>query len=344
MKRFYYLLAALVMITGVAVAAPKKDKKPKETVENTTEQLKIWTIGFYNLENLFDTINDPTINDEEYLPNGGYQWNTMKYTRKLENMSYAISRMPENLAVLGVAEIENRTVLEDLVAQQSLANRGLKIVHEDSPDLRGVDVGLLYNPKYFKYLRHESHHIKTSIEGFRTRDQLVVTGLIDGEEVSIVVVHWPSRRGGKSTARMDAAATTHDIIDSLFKANNNVKVIMMGDLNDDPTDESLFQGVGAKASKDETKDHEMYNPCVSLFNKGVGSLGYNDQWNLFDQILVSGNMLIRDNKDVSQLKYYKSEIFNRDFLKVQTEKTKDIHFAHILLACGQMVIPTTSQV
>lgn len=279
-------------------------------------------VGFYNLENLFDTIDNPLTIDEEYLPDGKLQWNTMRYESKLKNLAYAISQMPQELAVLGVAEVENAQVMEDLAKQSLLESRNLKVVHYESPDRRGVDVGLFYNEALFTPLRSESHRVKTDIPDFYTRDQLVVTGMMADEEISIVVVHWPSRRGGKSTARMDAASTTRAIIDSLYAANPYAKIIMMGDLNDDPVDKSLTEAVGAKSKMEETRPKEMFNPCYGLYKKGIGSLGYNDQWNLFDQILVSYDLLQKEKGIYDGLTYLTSRIFNRDFLRAQNGQYK----------------------
>ncbi|MCQ2349991.1 MAG: endonuclease/exonuclease/phosphatase family protein [Paludibacteraceae bacterium] len=281
-----------------------------------------YVVGFYNLENLFDTIDNPLTIDEEYLPDGKLQWNTMRYNAKVGNMAYAISQMPQELAVLGVAEVENKAVMEDVAKQPCLESRNLKVIHFDSPDRRGVDVGLFYNEALFTPLRSEVHRIKTEIPDFYTRDQLVVTGMMADEEISIVVVHWPSRRGGKNTARLDAAQTTRGIIDSLHRANPYAKVIVMGDLNDDPIDESLTKVIGAKSTMEKTRPGEMFNPCYGLYKKGIGSLGYNDQWNLFDQILVNYNLLPKEKNVYDGLTYYTSKIFNRDFLQAQNGQYK----------------------
>ena len=183
------------------------------------QQYKMGLVGFYNLENLYDTINDPHKNDEEFLPQGKNAWNTEKYLTKLHNMAYAISTIgtdkndkfysPDGIMVLGVSEIENRTVLEDLVAQPEIASRNYQIVHYDSPDRRGVDVALLYNPKYFKVTNHKSYRLVVPDQpNFISRDQLVVTGIFDDEEMSFIVMHWPSRYGGEKRSlpgRMAAA-------------------------------------------------------------------------------------------------------------------------------------------
>ncbi|MDR0829299.1 MAG: endonuclease/exonuclease/phosphatase family protein [Prevotellaceae bacterium] len=288
-----------------------------------SSQINQYVIGFYNLENLFDTINDPTKNDEEYLPNGAMHWNTMKYTNKLKNMAYAISKMPANLAILGVSEIENRAVLEDLVAQPSIKERHLQIVHYDGPDLRSVDVGLLYNPAVFKILHTSSHRIKTEIKNFITRDQLVVTGLLDGEEINVIVLHWPSKAGGEKRSiprRRDAALTTKFLVDSLFAVNPKAKTFVMGDLNDDPIEPSLMVHLQARGEKRNTHPQELYNPYYEIFKQGIGSLGYNDQWNLFDQIIVSYDLLPKNLDDFQTLKFMKAEVFNKDFLKQETGK------------------------
>ena len=206
---------------------------------------KIGLVGFYNIENLFDTIDDPIKNDEEFLPNGVNQWNTEKYLNKLHNMAYAISTIgtdytPDGVAVLGLSEIENRHVIEDMVAQPELADRNYQIVHYDSPDRRGVDVALIYNPKYLKVTGTKSY--TTVVPGepdFITRDQLLVSGLFDGEPMHFIVMHWPSRYGGEKRSmpgRVAAATLCRHIADSLLANDPNAKVIMMGDLNDYPQD------------------------------------------------------------------------------------------------------------
>ena len=159
-------------------------------------------VAFYNLENLFDTINNNGKYDKEFSPDGARQWNGEKYRMKLHNMAYAISQMrsritPIGPAIIGVSEIENRSVLDDLVAQPEIADMHLQVVHHDSPDRRGVDVGLLYNPRLFRVLSVSNTTLSIpSNPRFRTRDQMCVTGLLMGEKVSVIVNHWPSRLGG----------------------------------------------------------------------------------------------------------------------------------------------------
>ena len=284
--------------------------------------LNAYVIGFYNLDNLFDTIDDPIKNDAQFLPDGDYTWGTMKYTNKLQKMAYAISQMPKNLAILGVSEIENINVLEDLVKEPAISNRKLKPILIEGPDKRGIDVGLLYNTKLFKPTNITSTRIQSELENFFTRDQLCVSGILDGEEIHIIVNHWPSRSGGEERSkprRAEAARTTKHICDSLFAINPNAKIVVMGDLNDDPIDPSITKELGAKSKIEDTKIGELFNTTYAFYKQGIGTLAYKDQWNLFDQIIISQAWLNTDRKSLS---YWKTEIFNKDFLKQQDGRYK----------------------
>jgi hypothetical protein len=284
--------------------------------------LNAYVIGFYNLENLFDTIDDPIKNDVQFLPNGDYAWGTMKYTNKLQKMAYAISQMPKNLAILGVSEIENINVLEDLVKEPAISNRNLKPILVEGPDKRGIDVGLLYNSKLFSPTNVTSTRVESELENFFTRDQLCVSGILDGEEIHVIVVHWPSRSGGQQRSiprRAEAARTTKHICDSLFAINPDAKIVIMGDLNDDPIDPSVTKELGAKSKIEETKKSELFNTTYAFYKQGIGTLAYKDQWNLFDQVIISQAWL---NKNRKSLTYWKTEIFNKDFLKQQDGRYK----------------------
>lgn len=300
--------------------------------QNTTNsaskvKVQLSCVAFYNLENLFDTINNSQILGQEFTPTGPIKWNTQKYMSKLKNMSYAISQIgldysPSGVAIIGVSEIENRTVLEDLIKQPDLVKRGYEIVHYDSPDLRGVDVGLLYNPAQFIVTNSKSYRLHTSDTAFITRDQLMVSGYLMGEKVHVIVNHWPSRTGGELRSqpkRNAAAALTRSIADSLFKVDPKARIIIMGDLNDDPFNESCATILGAKKEIKDLKDGELYNTLWKTLDMGVGSLAYNDQWNLFDQIIISNELA---NGDRSKLKLWKAEVFNRSFLIQQEGRYK----------------------
>jgi hypothetical protein len=320
MKKILLSLSLLVIILWSCSG----EKKVKTTSANVKVQLSC--VAFYNLENLFDTINQDN-NDEEYLPDGAMKWNSMKYKAKLKNMSYAISQIgldysPTGVVLIGVSEIENRGVLEDLIKQPAIANRGYEIVHYDSPDKRGVDVGLLYNPKQFIVTNSKSYRLHTADSTFFTRDQLMVSGYLQGEKIHVIVNHWPSRSGGEDRSRPKrnaAAALTRSIADSLFRVDPHAKIIIMGDLNDDPFNESCATILGAKKNKEEVKPKELYNVFWKTLENGTGSLAYNDQWNLFDQIILSYDLV---NGNRNQLNIWKSEVFNRDFLTNQEGRYK----------------------
>lgn len=288
--------------------------------QEADKKYKICSVGFYNLENLFDTINDPETNDEEFLPEGKNHWTSERYHKKLDNMSYAISRIGDNLLpippmILGISEIENRSVVEDLVNHENLKKFNYQIVHHDSPDRRGVDVALIYNPKYFSVTNVNAHRLDYSTDtSFRTRDQLVVSGIFDGEPLHIIVCHWPSRRGGESRSRPlrnSASDLSRSIIDSIQAIDVNAKIILMGDLNDDPNDVSLLERVNAKGEIADVDSKSMFNPYYNMYKHGDGSLAYRDAWNNFDQIMVSPGLLGSDTKSLT---YKTAKIYNANFL------------------------------
>ena len=322
--KFYLMIASSVAISACAAKNNMADDKK---ASDSKLKLQVGCIAFYNQENLFDTINDPNINDEEFLPNGAMKWGTMKYNSKLENMSRTISLIgtdicPQGVALIGVSEIENRRVLEDLVKQPALAKRSMEIVHYDGPDRRGVDVALLYNPRYFQVTNSKSYRLHTEDPNFLTRDQLMVSGYLMGEKIHVIVNHWPSRLGGEEASRSKrnaAAALTKSIADSLFQLDPKAKIVIMGDLNDDPFNESCAKVLGAKKDIDEVKPGGFYNTLWKSLDKGVGSLAYNDQWNLFDQIIISDELA---HSDPSKLKLWKAEVFNKPFLTQQEGRYK----------------------
>ena len=282
---------------------------------------KIVSIGFYNLENLFDTVDDTLINDEEFLPKGARSWTPERYQEKLTNMAYVISQIglldvAAGLSVLGVSEIENRKVLEDLVIQPAIKNRNYQIVHYDSPDGRGVDVGLLYNPSHFTVLSSAPIPLINYSEGEiqKTRDVLYVTGLLDTDTIHILVNHWPSRSGGEARTapyRNSGAKLCRKIVDSLFVHNRESKILIMGDLNDDPTNESIKSHLRAVSDVKEIRKSGLFNPYEDFFRRGQGSNAYRDAWSLFDQIIVSRGFT---NKKSSGFNYFKANIFNKRFL------------------------------
>lgn len=310
------------------------------------KEYEVACVGFYNQENLFDTIVDPDTNkilQDDFTPEGVKNWNTEKYMEKLGNMSHAISRMglestPDGMAVLGVAEIENRAVLEDLISQNALKDRNYEIVHYESPDRRGIDVALLYQPKYFTVESSQTYTLK--IEGnddFFTRDQLLVTGDLLGERMHFIVCHWPSRRGGEkrsSPKREAAAELTMQIMDSIMKAEPGAKIIMMGDLNDDPVSKSIKKVMKPMSKTEDVMDGDLYNPMAIPYSKGIGTLGYNEAWNLFDQMILSSGLVDKD-KAYDDFGYYSVKIFNEPFLIAQEGQYKN--YPHRTYSYGQYI-------
>ena len=324
MKRFLLLpLMAIAMVFGASAQSSK-------TPDVAKRQFQVFGVAFYNLENLFDTINNNGKYDLEFSPQGARQWNGDKYRSKIANLARAITSFttpstPNGPAFIGVSEIENRSVLEDLVkaVDERLRSEGrkpwnLKVVHHDSPDRRGVEVGALYNERYFKFITVSNTPLVIPDKpDFRTRDQMCVTGRMGADTVSIIVNHWPSRLGGQaqsSPLREAAAATSKHIADSIWAIRPNEGVIVMGDLNDDPYDKSCAKVLGAAKKQNGVGPHGFFNPFWSLLDKGIGTLAYNSSWNLFDQIIVSGSLL-EDNSGAGHLHFYDAKVLNFDFLK-----------------------------
>ncbi len=311
------------------------------TVHSQEKKYKVHTIAFYNVENLFDTIKGSN-NDEEYTPQRG--WTSKKYHQKLNLLGRVIpeigtnDQQKESPTIIGVCEVENRRVLEDLVKNPQLAPKDYGIIHFDSPDRRGIDVGLLYQKKLFKptsyiniplYVYANNAPVSKKAEDEEktddvivvqnnsrvyTRDQLLVTGLLEGEEIHVIVNHWPSRYGGEkrsSPYREAAGRLNRKIMDSLFKINPDAKIITMGDLNDGAYNKSVKEGIGAKRKKSEVKPGGIYNPFEQMAKDGHATLFYRDSGDIFDQIMVS-EALIRP--DYSSLTYWKAGIYNKPYL------------------------------
>ena len=286
------------------------------------QQYKSAIVAFYNLENFYDTVNNPTINDEEFLPDGPKNYNTKIYWTKVEHLATVISQIgtdvnPDGPALLGVAEIENDTVLNDLIHHPLLKSRNYSFVHYDSRDIRGVDVALIYNPKYFNVLNSRKLFVRMPLnakQSFFTRDVLWVEGVLAGDTINVFVNHWPSRVGGEQRSapgRAAAAIVDKNFIDSIEKIKPNAKVIVMGDLNDDPISPSVTKVLDAKGNIADVKPQELYNPWIDLYKKGIGTLAYQDAWGLFDQIMINYAWL---NKNQSGFFYYQQHIFNKAFM------------------------------
>mgnify|MGYP002623191850 CR=1 FL=1 len=312
------LFGALLLIVGTSSGLAQERK------------LSAYAIGFYNLENLFDTEHDEGHNDYEYLPDGRNKWTQMKYTHKLRNMARVLAEMgtdklPYGCAAIGVSEVENARCLTDLCEQEPLKARGFKFCHIEGPDHRGVDCGLLYNPSQFSVrdVKLVPYIYKLPQDSARaTRGFLVVSGTLAGEHVTIVVNHLPSRFAS-SYYREEGGSQLRVVKDSLQRDDPNVKLFIMGDMNDDPRDRSMAVALGARRDMSEVEEGGLYNPWWKIHDSGTGTLMYNGAWNLFDQIILSRNLLdLTGKKEYKTLTLFQPQIFRRDYLFQQEGKYK----------------------
>jgi hypothetical protein len=278
------------------------------------------TIAFYNLENLYDTIDDPLTDDTEFTPSGPSKWDSKRYHEKLSQLAKVISQIGDEgvsrgPSMIGLAEVENKQVVEDLINTPLLDKMGYRIVHYNSPDKRGIDVSFLYQPKIFKYKESKAFPLKIpGKDDFFTRDILQVSGTVNGQPLYILVNHWPSRsKGQKETAplREAAADLCLSIVNDIQKVHPGAGIIIMGDLNDDPVDESLMDHLKIKTRPDSLSTSDLYDPMWKLFKDGKGTLEYKGIWNLFDQIIVSSTLVAASGHG-----YYfsKADVFKRDWL------------------------------
>lgn len=305
-------------------------------VQAQNQNYQVGLIGFYNLENLFDTLDTPDVRDTEFTPAGDKHYDTEMYLDKLDNLSYVISKLgtdlsPDGVSILGVCEMENRSVLEDLIAQPAIADRNYQIVHYDSPDKRGIDVGLLYNPKYFTVTNSKNHEVliyESADDTSRvyTRDVLLVEGQYGTDLLYVMVNHWPSRRGGEARSaprRAAAAQVCKNLADSIRAAVPDAKIIVMGDLNDDPTSPSVAKVLRAEGKRNKVQKNGFYSPMWAYYRKGMGTTAWRDAWSLFDQIIISDNWLDNQQQGFS---YYQTHIFNPNYLVQKTGHFKGYPF------------------
>jgi len=321
-KQIFTVLLAFICISNV--------------YSQNEKRFKIHTVAFYNLENLFDTINDTSKNDEA-SPIMEMKANRAEvYKKKVKNMARVVADIGNDIAknspaIIGVVEIENRQVLEDLVNDPLLLAKDYGIIHYDSPDRRGIDVALLYRKELFKPVNSSSHELKIYDDQSRkriyTRNQLLVSGLLDGENLHFIVNHWPSRRGGEAKSRpkrVAAAKLNKRIIDSLHAIDPYAKIMVMGDLNDDPTNASVKKVLKAKPDRSKVPFKGIYNPFEKMFTeKGYGTTAYRDAWSLFDQIMVTKELT---QKDFSSYRYYKAGIYNKAYLSNKRGRWKGYPF------------------
>ncbi|KXX70305.1 hypothetical protein [Flammeovirga sp. SJP92] len=283
MKQLAILL--FFIITPLALQAQKND-------------YKVYSVAFYNMENLFDTLHDEGKKDYEYLPDGDRKWTGQKYWDKQKNMSTIIAKLGKDVTkkaplAIGLAEIENKNVLNDLINTPVLKDENYGIAHIEGPDNRGIDVALLYKKDILKINKVSARdlRIKETYAGdnweFKSRNQLIVEAELEGESIVFLVNHWPSRRSG-SSYREAAGKLQRNIIDSLRSEHSGIKCITMGDYNDDPSNKSIKKELGAVGDiSNLTEKAYLYNPFYKMYKKGLGTLAYRDSWNLFDQIIFT---------------------------------------------------------
>ena len=336
MKKHIFLSVVFLIVAGIAVFGGNDAGKKRNYV-----------IGFYNLENLFDTYNDPVKNDEEFLPEGKNQWTDVKYRKKLHNMATVIRSMAQTNGrfhtILGVSEIENRLVLEDLVSQPEIASANYQIVHYDGPDARGVDVALLYRPDNFKLIDSESIPFdfnsgtiefamnEEEQKKFKTRDILMVHGLLDGEEFAVYVAHLPSRIGGKGwDLRSRGAEIIYSHAMQMEKRYPGIKIVVMGDMNDNPTDRSMAEFMHGREKPEQVGKEDFFSPFLSMLKAGYGSLAYQGVWNIYDIILVNEALLNAPDggvkiRPVGKKGFY-GVIFKKPFMITQSGQYKGTPF------------------
>ncbi len=271
---------------------------------------------FYNVENFFDTVDDPTTNDNDFTPEGQMHWTQSRYIEKRNSIFRVIANVGEwdPPALIGVCEIENRTVLDDLIKNTPLTKYPYKVIHKDSPDQRGIDVALFYRSDYLKRIGEQFIRIRFSDNRKRTRDILYATlCTLKGDTLHVFVNHWPSRSGGQRSSepsRILAASTLRNKIDSIFRRNTMAKIVIAGDLNDGPLDKSLRGGLKASVDTTQTKPSTLFNLSAYKMAETTGTIKYQGKWSVFDQLIVSGGLLRGTVKtNVSQC-----HIFRADYL------------------------------
>lgn len=270
------------------------------------------TVSFFNLENLFDTRNDPLTNDSDFLPNSEKKWTQKRYENKLFKLGLAISSIGKtetetHPAIVGVAEVENDKVLEDLLNSEHLKDLPYDFIHYDSADERGIDVALIYDTNVFTVTNSEPYSVSLFDEDGSadyTRDILLVSGLFDGELIHFLVNHWPSKHEEANTPkRLLLSNKVGDIVALLKQENPDAKIIIMGDFNDNSGSESV---------KSLVNNNALFNPMETLRSYNRGSVNYRFRWDIFDQFMLTHNFL--DHKQ-GTYNFSDADIFDADFLK-----------------------------
>jgi predicted extracellular nuclease len=262
------------------------------------EEKRNFKVMCYNVENYFDCVDDSLTNDSEYLPGGMRGWNNTRYQKKQANIAKVIVAVGgwEAPALVGLCEIESRKCMIDLTRRSGLRSLNYKFIHHESPDARGVDVALLYQPQVFRPIHDEPIRISfPNAPQSKTRDVLFVSGIVpSGDTLHVFVCHFPSRLGGELESedrRMHVASVVRAKVDSIYSVVPNPKIVIMGDFNDYPTNRSMLEVLKAKPLNEKIKPENLYNLMFDLHTKGKGSHKHNGEWGALDQIIVSGSLL-----------------------------------------------------
>lgn len=286
--RFFKALSIVFAAVVMWGASCKDATKSTENIKLL--ETKEITVAFYNVENIFDTTDDPNTNDNDFTPTGKLEWTNDRYVVKLRHTAEAMKEMDTGLPdVLGLCEIENRKVLEDLIAQPELKGYDYAIIHADSPDERGIDVALLYKKALCKEVKTEFLRVEfPENPSDRTRDILHAELQVGSENVHFFVNHWPSRSGGQEESEFKREAAARKLraqVDAL--KSENAKIIIMGDFNDHPDNKSILDVLGAS----EFSGSVLYNMAAAGHRAGEGSYWYKGSWGALDQFIVSPNLL-----------------------------------------------------
>jgi len=308
--RIFFLISVLLIF---GFYAPSQTK-PEEL-----------SVLFYNVENLFDTNDDPLTDDDEFTPEGSRHWTYTKLNKKILDLSKVILsssdwQMP---AIIALCEIENRKVLDQFVAFTPLKSHSYKIIHKESPDHRGIDVAMLYHPKHFYPLTYEYFPLRNKNNTIKkTRELLYVSGILNkSDTLHFFVNHWPSRYGGLLETKPERKRAAHLLrqkVDELFENHHKPKILILGDFNDQPLDESLIIVLKAIKISGHISDKELYNLSFDWMQNGVGTLKYQSQWSVYDQIIVSGALLNSPSGFIA--KPENALIINQPFLLEEDEK------------------------
>lgn len=300
-----------------------KTIKGVRPVEGGKDMPDVQRVGFYNVENLFDTQNAPKKADDDFTPTGKYKWQKKMYQKKLKHIAKVIDYMGQP-GLMGLCEVENKDVLEDLVREKSLEDAHYSIVHHESPDHRGIDVALLYSKDEYTRKGEEIIRIrfpKNIVKGYTTRDILHVTLQNKKKEYFHVFVnHWPSRRGGVKESepkRLYVAEQLRKAVDDIFEKYENNHIIIMGDLNDGCENKSVRKVLGALPVSNSPKAEQLYDLTDALYKKGMGTHNYGGEWNMLDHLIVSGSLLDKKGTDLR-----KAKVFNRKWMLFYHKKSR----------------------